>query len=220
MDKKEKLKKYFTSKKAITLAVVMLVAVVLGVGTSMSVNRTLKESLSGYEQVSTTQKKSTENVANDVTGVTVRKPEITTVEAVSVEKKDSFVYPVSKKIVKDYSDFVAVKSNTMNDWRVHNGVDFEAKEGDEVKAIQSGAVLAIFNDSLWGTVVEVDHGAGVVARYCGLGENLQVNASDVVESGDVLGYVAQIPIEAADGIHLHLEIKKNGAITDPMEILN
>ena len=222
MDKetREKVKKYFSSKKFIFGAIVFLIAVGTGVGTAMSVNRTLTESLSGYATTeNTTYEKSTEKAANDVTGVTVEVTEKVTEEEVSVVKEGDFIYPVGKKIVKDYSNLVAVKSKTMNDWRVHNGVEFGASKGDEVKAIQSGAVLAVFNSPLWGTIVEIDHGAGVVARYCGLGENLTVNANDVVETGDVIGYVSSIPVEAADGTHIHLEILKNGSITDPLEII-
>ena len=161
---KKRIKEYFSSKKFIIAAVIFLLAIGTGVGTAMNVGRQLNNSLSGLQttESETTREQITENAANDVTGVTVER---TTDEEVSVVKEGKYVFPVSKKIIKDYSDSVAVKSKTMNDWRVHNGVDFSAKAGDAVKAVQSGAVLAIYNSSLWGTIVEVDHGAGVVARY-------------------------------------------------------
>lgn len=214
---KKRIKEYFLSKKFIIAAVVFLLAVGTGVGTAMNVSRQLNNSLSGLQTTENeaTTEQLTENAANDVTGVTVER---TTEEEVSVVKEGKYVFPVSKKIIKDYSDSVAVKSKTMNDWRVHNGVDFSAKEGDEVKAVQSGAVLAIYNSSLWGTIVEVDHGAGVVARYCGLAEKLTVSANDVLEAGQTIGYVATIPVEAADGTHLHFEITKDGVIADPLSL--
>ncbi len=214
---KKRIKEYFLSKKFIVAAVIFLLAIGTGVGTAMNVSRQLNNSLSGVQTTAdeTTREQITENAANDVTGVTVEK---TTVEEVSVVKEGKYIFPVSKKIIKDYSDSVAVKSKTMNDWRVHNGVDFSAKEGDEVKAVQSGAVLAIYNSSLWGTIVEVDHGAGVVARYCGLAEKLTVSANDVIETGQTIGYVGKIPVEAADGTHLHFEITKDGAVADPLSL--
>ncbi len=217
---REKIKQYFTSKKFIAMALVCALAIGTGVFTSVSVKRTLEESLSGYEESTAAQTKPqmTENAANDVTGVTVKVTEKTAEEEISVEKKEDFVFPVSKKIVKDYSNFTAVKSNTMNDWRVHNGVDFQAEVGDEVKAMQSGAVLAIYHSTLWGTVIEIDHGAGIIARYCGLNEKCSVTASDVVQAGDTIGIIAEIPIEAADGTHLHLEITRDGAFSDPLEL--
>lgn len=214
---KKRIKEYFSSKKFIIAAVIFLLAIGTGVGTAMNVGRQLNNSLSGLQttESETTREQITENAANDVTGVTVER---TTDEEVSVVKEGKYVFPVSKKIIKDYSDSVAVKSKTMNDWRVHNGVDFSAKAGDEVKAVQSGAVLAIYNSSLWGTIVEVDHGAGVVARYCGLAEKLTVSANDVIEAGQIIGYVGNIPVEAADGTHLHFEITKDGAIADPLSL--
>lgn len=214
---KKRIKEYFSSKKFIIAAVIFLLAIGTGVGTAMNVGRQLNNSLSGLQttESETTREQITENAANDVTGVTVER---TTDEEVSVVKEGKYVFPVSKKIIKDYSDSVAVKSKTMNDWRVHNGVDFSAKAGDAVKAVQSGAVLAIYNSSLWGTIVEVDHGAGVVARYCGLAEKLTVSANDVIEAGQIIGYVGNIPVEAADGTHLHFEITKDGAIADPLSL--
>lgn len=215
---KKQIKDYFTSKKFIIAAVVFLIAAGTGVGSAMSVSRQLRESLSGADTSynETTEEKFTEKAANDVTGVTVPVTERITDEDVSVIKEEDFILPSGKKIIKDYSNSVAVKSKTMNDWRVHNGVDFKAKEGDEVKAVQSGAILAVYNSSLWGTIVEIDHGAGVVARYCGLDEKLTVGVSDVVEQGHTIGYISKIPVEAADGAHLHFEILKDGAITDPL----
>ncbi len=213
---KEKTKRFFTSKKFVAYAVIFLLAIGTGVGTSVRINRQLKEQLFEFEaSTGSVTEKSTEEAAGDVTGVTIdfKKEEIT------AEKKEDFVFPSGKKILKDYSNSVAVKSKTMNDWRVHNGVDFEAEANREVRAIHSGAVLAIYNNTLWGTVVEIDHGAGVVAKYCGLSSDCNVTANDVVEKGQVIGSVGEIPIEAADGIHLHLEITENGKIIDPLALL-
>lgn len=215
---KEKTKKFFTSKKFIAYAIVFLLAIGTGVTTSVRVNRQLKEQLFEFETSSGTElttEKSTEEAAGDVTGVTIDFSR----EEITAAKKEDFIFPLSKKVIKDYSNSVAVKSKTMNDWRVHNGVDFEARVGQEVKAINSGAVLAIYNNSLWGTVVEIDHGAGVVAKYCGLSSDCRVTANDVVEKGQVIGSIGDIPVEAADGCHLHLEITENGKIIDPLEML-
>ncbi len=221
MDKesKNKVKEYFTSKKFIVMAAIFLLAIGTAAATATSVNRQLRESLTNLvTEEETVTEKTTENAANDVTGVTVGTTEKTTAEEVSIIKEGKFVYPAGKKIVKDYSGSVAVKSKTMNDWRVHSGIDFEAKEGQEIKAVQSGAVLAIYNSSLWGTIVEIDHGAGIVARYCGLGEKLKVSANDVVEAGQTIGFISSIPVEAADGTHLHLEVTKDGALADPLSL--
>lgn len=216
---KKKVREYFSSKRFIVMAAVFLLAIGTAFATAGRVNRQLRDTLTlpSPEGVSVTDEP-TEKAANDVTGVTVGETQKNKDEEVSVVKDGDFIYPASKKIIKDYSGSVAVKSKTMNDWRVHSGIDFHAEAGQEIKAVQSGAVLAVYNSSLWGTIVEIDHGTGIVARYCGLDSKLKVNANDVVEAGQVIGYISSIPVECADGIHLHFEITKNGEITDPLAI--
>ncbi len=212
-------KKILTSRKTLLAIGVFLLAVITGVVTSVNTTKKIDAQLSQVEEsLSFVKKDETEEAAKDVTGVTVDKTEITTTETISVINNEEFVLPGSQEIIKDYSDSYAVKSNTMNDWRVHNGVDFKAEEGSGVKAIRTGSVIAIYNSNLWGTVVEIDHGAGITARYCGLGKDVKVTANDVVEKGQIIGTVSAIPVEAADGIHLHLEVMKNGKTTDPLEL--
>ena len=49
-------------------------------------------------------------------------------EQVSASAQESkTVYPVGEKIVKEFSDGKPVYSNTMKDWRSHDGVDFQAE---------------------------------------------------------------------------------------------
>ena len=38
------------------------------------------------------------------------------------------------------------------------------------------------------------------------------------EAGQTIGYVGKIPVEAADGTHLHFEITKDGAVADPLSL--
>lgn len=212
-------KKILTSRKTMVAIGVFLLAVITGVATSVNTTKKIDAQLSQVEEsLSFVKKDETEEAAKDVTGVTVDFTENATTELISVVNNEEFVLPCSDEIIKDYSDSYAVKSNTMNDWRVHNGVDFKAEEGEEVKAIRTGSVLAIYHSNLWGTVIEIDHGAGITARYCGLSKDCKVTANDVVEKGQVIGNVSTIPVEAADGIHLHLEVVKNGRISDPLEL--
>lgn len=221
MDKetKEQVKKYFSSKKFIIAAAIFLLAVGTGVGTAVSVKNELNEQLSSIEEtLNFTKAKETEKAANDLTGITVENTQPSDEENITVIKTEGYILPAGEEIIKDFSNSVAVKSKTMNDWRVHNGVDFKAQEGDAVRAMQSGAVLAIYNNSLWGTVVEIDHGAGIVVKYCGLSEDCFVTASDVVEQGQVIGKIGLIPVEAADGAHLHIEVLKDGTAIDPFEL--
>ncbi len=129
------------------------------------------------------------------------------------------VYPTSKNIVKEFSGDNPVFSKTLNDWRVHNGLDLAAEQGSKVKAITNGKVKEIYNDQLFGTTIVIEHEGGFTAYYSGLGETTLVNVDDNVESGQEIASINDVPCEAADGYHLHLAIKKDEKFINPTEIL-
>lgn len=131
-----------------------------------------------------------------------------------------FTLPSGMKICGEYSDSELVFSKTMGDWRTHPAVDFAADEGAQVKAIAYGTVTAVGNDVLWGCVIEIDHGNGVKAKYCGFNEDtVCVKKGDTVKSGALLGYLGTVPCEKAEGSHLHFEISYNGRNVEPLELM-
>lgn len=71
-----------------------------------------------------------------------------------------------------------------------------------------------------GNVVEIDHGKGLVARYCGLSDKNLPKAGDEVEQFDHIGTLDTVPVEAADGAHLHFTVAINGKTVDPLEAMN
>lgn len=156
----------------------------------------------------TAEVKTTENPTEKVTQTT----------AETTKKSVSCALPVGTQILKDYSNGVPVKSKTMNDWRLHNGVDFSGELGDEVHAVYDGKVTRISEDSMWGKTVEIDHGNGMTAKYCGFDE-ISVKENDTVKKEQTIGTLGTIPIESADNTHLHLEITLGGKITDPIAAL-
>ena len=131
-----------------------------------------------------------------------------------------FTLPFGTTIAKDYSDGEMVKSVTMGDWRVHNGVDFAGNPEATVLSIQSGTVKKVSNDPLWGVVVVVDHGQGVTARYCGLSEGSTPKEGQWLGQGEAIGVIAEVPCESAEGTHLHLEITVGGKPADPLAVMN
>lgn len=134
--------------------------------------------------------------------------------------KDYYSLPLGTDILKDYSPDKPSYSATMGDWRTHSGVDFKAAEGEQVKAISYGTVTKIYDDALWGTVVIIDHGNGVTAKYCGFNKDtVEVKKGAVVESGSLLGYLGTIPCEKSDLSHLHFEINYNGENVEPLELM-
>lgn len=137
-----------------------------------------------------------------------------------VERAASFVLPLGGTVDKAFSNGEMVQSKTMGDWRAHNGVDFRGAVGDPVIAVNNGIVKAVYDDVLWGTVVEIDHGKGLLARYCGLGKGSTVEVGARVKINDRIGNLGAIPIESADEVHLHFETRQDGKAVDPFEAMD
>lgn len=154
-----------------------------------------------------------------------QKPEKTSSAASQISKPASttinptvFSYPLAKDITKAYSGDDLVFSQTMQDWRVHQGTDLRAKAGDAVAAIAEGTVKDIYEDSMLGNVIVISHGS-VEAYYCGLGDTALVKKDATVKAGQKIGSVGVVPMELTEEPHLHLELKKDGKWVDPTEIL-
>lgn len=133
---------------------------------------------------------------------------------------DYYCLPFGNQIIKDYSNMNPVYSKTLGDWRTHNGIDFSGEAGGAVVAISYGEVISIYEDTLFGTCVLIDHGNGVTAKYCGLNKDtLNVKEHSAVNSEDIIGYLGEIPCEKQEGAHLHFEITHNGELVEPLELM-
>lgn len=137
----------------------------------------------------------------------------------SIERAENFVLPMDAEVQNPYSNGEIVPSKTMQDWRTHNGVDFKGAVGDPVKAVNNGIVKAVYDDVLWGTVVEIDHGKGMICKYCGFGKGSTVSVGDTVKINDKVGNLGEIPIEKAEGPHLHFEVLQDGKLQNPLEAI-
>lgn len=124
----------------------------------------------------------------------------------------------SDEVTKAYSAGAPVYSDTMKDWRLHNGVDFQAETGEPVKAAANGQVVEIQSDSLLGNYIVIEHG-DYRFRYCGMSEEFLVALDDLVTAGQEIGTVTAAPFESAEPTHLHLEVTKDGVHINPEEVL-
>lgn len=130
-------------------------------------------------------------------------------------KPAAYVYPTGETVTKNFSGENPIFSDTMQDWRVHSGTDFEAKIGDAVKAIDAGKVTDLYADNNLGNIAVIEHSDGITAYYCGLGDTFLVKKGASVTAGQKIGSVGVVPIESVEKTHLHLEIKKDGKLIDP-----
>lgn len=134
--------------------------------------------------------------------------------------KPLFILPVSGEIIGEFSGDTLVKDVTLGDWRTHNGIDIAAKKGESVLAASKGTIKDIYDDSLWGTVMEIEFEGGYVGTYRLLGKNTTAKIGQSVACGDVIGAVGDSAIcENKLDSHLHFEVRKEGNLVDPKSLV-
>lgn len=140
----------------------------------------------------------------------------------STPESQTFTAPLVGSVAKGHSTEVPVFSNTLNEWRVHTGIDISAEEGSEVYAVSDGTVTGVYADPFHGRTVEITHSAGVISVYSNLSsDGISVNVGDTVASGDKIGLVGDTSLtELADEPHLHFEMKLNGVSVNPLDYIS
>ncbi len=129
-----------------------------------------------------------------------------------------FTWPVKGTVIAGFSVEALAYSETMGDWRTHNGLDIAAALGTQVLAAANGTVSAIYQDDLMGTVVEIDHGQGLMSHYANLAAVPTVQVGDKVTTGAVIGSVGQTAAaESGREAHLHYALLKEGYPVDPAD---
>lgn len=95
----------------------------------------------------------------------------------------------------------------------HRGIDIPAPAGTAIRAAQSGTVITARKHSSYGNYVIVSHGNGYATLYAHC-TKLFVSEGDTVSRGDTIASVGNTG--NSGGNHLHFEVRKNGALTDPL----
>ena len=123
-------------------------------------------------------------------------------------------------VINPFSNGDLVRSETLNVWKTHDGVDIAAPLGTEVKAMTKGVVTDIYDDAMWGNCIVIDHGNGITGFYCNLSKAMTVKEGDNVDAGDVISSVGDsADAEIAMESHLHFALKQNNEWIDPIEYI-
>ena len=133
----------------------------------------------------------------------------------------NFCVPLTGEIIKKYSVDNVVYYETLDVWKIHEGIDIKAEEGASISVIESGKVISTKKDPLYGQIIVVEHGQGYKSIYCNLQEEILVKEGDAVKKGTVIAKVGSTAIcEKKEGPHLHFEVTKDSKYIDPNTILN
>jgi murein DD-endopeptidase MepM/ murein hydrolase activator NlpD len=134
----------------------------------------------------------------------------------------TYTAPCDGHIQKDFSEDTLVFSQTMNDHRIHLGIDVAGKLGDPVKAFGKGVIEKIYTDKFMGKTVIISHEGGMKSVYMNLADELPdgIKEGVSVEAGTVIGAIGETASsECADSPHLHFEVRLDGKKLDPKEYI-
>ena len=130
------------------------------------------------------------------------------------------ILPVEGKLAKAHSADVQVFSQTMQDFRVHLGIDIATAAAAEVFAAADGTVQKIWEDPMMGWCVALSHSGDCVTVYKNLAKDLAEGLTEgmTVRQGQLLGTVGDTAmVEIADEPHLHMEMTVKGLQVDPLD---
>ncbi|MFD9716698.1 peptidoglycan DD-metalloendopeptidase family protein [Streptomyces sp. NPDC059076] len=99
----------------------------------------------------------------------------------------------------------------------HTGLDFPARTGTPIRAVDAGVVRSASSGGPYGQHIEINHGSGLSSLYAHMSAML-ARASDTVARGQQIGRVGSTG--NSSGPHLHLEARINGRTVDPMRYLD
>lgn len=130
------------------------------------------------------------------------------------------MWPLKGETVSAFSVDALQYSETLGDWRTHDGIDIAAVAGTQVVAAAAGTVMLAGEDSRLGPTVMVLQDDGYEVTYAGLQEELSVAEGDRVTAGQEIGMVGNTTLtESALGAHLHFAVSLDGEAVDPAEYL-
>lgn len=130
-----------------------------------------------------------------------------------------FIWPVPtvRNISDGYGNRYIVEEDSYD---FHKGVDITKPGcyGEPIVASAGGEVITAGDTGNgYGYHVVIDHGNSIATLY-GHCSSLAVKVGDMVEQGDVVGYIGSTGYSY--GNHLHFEVRKNGQHTDPFNYVN
>lgn len=132
----------------------------------------------------------------------------------------SFTLPASGTLTNKHDPELQIFSPTMNDYRVHLGIDIQTEKNAPVYAAADGTVSKIWVDTLMGYCIAIKHSGNCVTVYKNLAATLPEGIAEgtSVRSGQLIATVGNSAmVEVADEDHLHFEMTVSDLAVDPLK---
>ena len=222
----EKMKDEKLRRSYILTAVALCLALVIIAVTAFIANRAKTNELPNVKETEKTtvkvtdSEKATDMTSQPETEKPTQKPSANGGASNVSSGLPSFALPVSGTLTNKHDPELQVFSPTMQDYRVHLGVDIQTAENAPVYAAADGTVSKIWVDTLMGYCVAIKHSGNCVTVYKNLSATLPEGISEgtAVRSGQLIATVGNSAmVEVADEPHLHFEMTVADLAVDPLE---
>lgn len=142
-----------------------------------------------------------------------------TEEAIHFDAANGVVWPTEGSVLLDYSMDSTIYFPTLQQYQYNSAMVLSAEINDKVYFVARGKITNIETNEETGLTVTQDIGDGYTAIYGQLKE-LNFEVGDMVESGQVVGYVSEpTKYYSVEGTNVYFQLLKDGQPVDPEEIL-
>lgn len=204
---------YVMTMLALTLALVVIIVAAVAANKTRKPTETPEDTPKQTDKL--TERPTEESTEPSATEKPTDKP------STSVASKiPSFILPVSGNLTREHDPTLQVFSPTMQDYRVHLGIDLSTKADAPVYAAADGKISKIWVDTLMGYCIAIKHSGDCVTVYKNLAETLPEGIAEgvSVRSGQLIATVGESAmVEVADEPHLHFEMTVGDLAVDPLE---
>ncbi len=139
--------------------------------------------------------------------------------ALNFQSGSTLIWPVEGNVILDYSMDSTIYFPTLAQYKCNPGILIQSEVGTPVEAAARGMVTAIGSNEELGNFVQMDLGGDYSVIYGQLGE-VTVSLNQLVETGDVLGYVAEpTKYYVVEGPNMYLELRYQGNPVDPLDYI-
>lgn len=211
--------KVFSNKGVIVTTVLVVLVLTVAVTATVATNRANKNNAKPGEQQ--TGEQTTLDTEANGSGEDTLPVYNDGAQTQPVDKaEDGFALPVQGTLSAKHDASVQVWSPTMEEYRIHLGIDITTEDAAPVYAAADGTVAQIWDDPMMGTCVAISHEGDVVTIYKNLSANLAegIVAGKAVKVGQQIGTVGgTATLEMAEAPHLHFEMTEGGLSVDPLE---
>jgi len=140
-------------------------------------------------------------------------------EALHFNPENGVVWPIEGTVLLDYSMDATIFFPTLQQYAYNPAMIFSGAVNDKVYFVAKGKITNIETNEETGCTVTQDIGDGYTAIYGQLKE-LNFEVGDMVESGQVVGYVSEpTKYYSVEGSNVYFQVLKDGEPIDPEEIL-